>query len=275
MKIDTPKLVGEPSEGGSEVFTVDYFGKKVYLAQSPQAYKQMLIAAGYERVFETAPVFRAENSNTSRHLTEYTSLDLEMEFENDYTEVMFLIRDLLLYILNGLRTRYQKQTERVRKEYKAPPFKVPAKPEDVPILSFAEGVKLLNEAGVSISEDEDINSTQEKLLGTIIQSKYNTDFYILKEYPLDVRAFYTMPSATNPKFSHSYDFMMRGQEVLSGAQRIHDHDLLRERMLHLGLEPDSLGFRDYVQAFGYGCPPHAGGAFGAERVVLNWLGLGT
>jgi aspartyl-tRNA synthetase len=156
IKIDTPKLLGAPSEGGSNVFTVKYFDRNAYLAQSPQLYKQMLIAAEYKRVFETAPVFRAENSNTSRHLTEYTSLDLEMEFENDYSEVMYFIRDLLLYILNGLQTRYQTQTERVRKEYHAEPFKIPSTPEKVPILNFADGVKLLGEAGVHISEEEDI-----------------------------------------------------------------------------------------------------------------------
>ena len=156
IKIDTPKLLGAPSEGGSNVFTVKYFERNAYLAQSPQLYKQMLIAAEYKRVFETAPVFRAENSNTSRHLTEYTSLDLEMEFENDYSEALYLIRDLLLYILNGLQTRYQRQTERVRKEYRSEPFKIPSQPQDVPILEFSEGVKMLQAAGVEISEGEDI-----------------------------------------------------------------------------------------------------------------------
>jgi len=156
MKIDTPKLLGSPSEGGSNVFEVTYFNSKAYLAQSPQLYKQMLIAADYKRVFETAPVFRAENSNTSRHLTEYTSLDLEMEFESSYVEVIHVIRDLLLYILAGLESRYSKQTERVRKEYKSEPFLVPKDPADVPILTFSEGVALLKEAGITISELEDI-----------------------------------------------------------------------------------------------------------------------
>lgn len=156
LKIDTPKLLGAPSEGGANVFEVKYFDKKAYLAQSPQLYKQMLIAADYKRVFETAPVFRAENSNTSRHLTEYTSLDLEMEFENDYEDVIHFIRDLMLYILQGLQDKYQKQTERVRKEYKTEPFLVPKSAEDVPILTFAQGIALLKEAGIVTEELEDI-----------------------------------------------------------------------------------------------------------------------
>jgi aspartyl-tRNA synthetase len=156
LKIDTPKLLGAPSEGGSNVFEVKYFDKKSYLAQSPQLYKQMLIAADYKRVFETAPVFRAENSNTSRHLTEYTSLDLEMEFESDYQDVIHFIRDLMFSILQGLQQRYQKQTERVRKEYKTEPFLLPASSSEIPILSFAEGVALLKETGVEVDPLDDI-----------------------------------------------------------------------------------------------------------------------
>lgn len=241
--INTPKLLGAPSEGGANVFEVKYFEKKGYLAQSPQIYKQMLIASHFERVYEIGDVFRAENSNTSRHLTEYTSLDLEMEFQFDYFEVLYFIRDLMLYILHGLQTRYKEQTEYARKRYPAEPFQIPAKPEDVPILDFADGVKLLAEAGIQLDEKDDINSTQEKQLGEIVKKKYGTDFYILKEYPLDVRAFYSMPSTT-PGKSRSYDFMLRGQEVLSGAQRIHNHALLRSEMKRRGLDPDGPGLKE-------------------------------
>lgn len=241
--ITTPKLLGAPSEGGANVFEVKYFEKKAYLAQSPQFYKQMLIASRYKRVYEIGDVFRAENSNTSRHLTEYTSLDLEMEFQFDYLEVLYFIRDLMLYILHGLQTRYQEQTEYVSKRYPIEPFQIPAKPEDVPILDFADGVKLLAEAGIQLDENDDINSTQEKQLGDIVKKKYGTDFYILKEYPLDVRAFYSMPSTT-PGKSRSYDFMLRGQEVLSGAQRISDNALLRSEMKRRGLDPDGPGLKE-------------------------------
>jgi nondiscriminating aspartyl-tRNA synthetase len=276
MSIHSPKILGSPSEGGSEVFEVKYFNTKAYLAQSPQLYKQMMIAGGHKRVMETAPVFRAENSNTSRHLTEYTSLDLEMEFVDDYSEVMHVIRDLLHHILTELGTTYSNQTERVRQSYPTEPFKLPADPKDIPILTFSEGIKMLNEAGIEAIDDgeADINSTQEKKLGDLVSAKFNTDFYILKEYPLKARAFYTFPKdgdATS-KYSHSFDFMMRGQEVLSGAQRIHNHDMLVNELKSRGI-PITGGLTDYVRSFSYGCPPHGGGAFGLERIVCNYLGL--
>ncbi|KAF2433018.1 aspartyl-tRNA synthetase [Tothia fuscella] len=274
--VRTPKILGSPSEGGAEFFEVTYFGKKAVLAQSPQLYKQMLIASRFKRVMEAGPVFRAENSNTSRHLTEYTSLDLEMEFVDHYEEVMFLIRDLLHHILTELSTTYSRQTERVRQAYNAAPFKLPKDSKDIPILTFSEGITLLNKAGMEVADDgeSDINSTQEKKLGDLVAEKYNSDFYILKEYPLKARAFYTFPKGgeLDAKYSHSYDFMMRGQEVLSGAQRIHNHDMLKARLDALGV-PIGAGLKDYVDCFRYGCPPHAGGAFGIERIVLNWLDL--
>jgi nondiscriminating aspartyl-tRNA synthetase len=254
LTVDSPKLLGSPSEGGANVFEVKYYDKKAYLAQSPQLYKQMLIASRFKRVMEIGPVFRAENSNTSRHLSEYTSLDLEMEFTDDYSEVMFLIRDLLHYILTQLQTKFAKQTARVQQTYKAPAFALPAKSEDVPILTYTEGIKLLNDAGIEASDEEDINSTQEKQLGDLVLKKYGSDFYILKEYPTAARAFYTFPKGGDlkAKFSNSFDFMMRGQEVLSGAQRIHNYEMLRERLTGLGLNPDDPGFKDYVSCFSYG-----------------------
>ncbi len=140
----------------------------------------MAISVGRKRVYEIGPVFRAENSNTVRHLTGYTSMDMEMEFYDDYMDVLYFIRDLMLHILHGLQTQYKDQTERVRKVYPSEPFKIPTKPEDVPILDFAVGVKLLAEAGIQLDENDDINSTQEKLLGEIVKKKYNTDFFICK-----------------------------------------------------------------------------------------------
>jgi aspartyl-tRNA synthetase len=247
-------LLGSPSEGGANVFEVTYYKQKAYLAQSPQLYKQMLIASRFKRVMEIGPVFRAEDSNTSRHLSEYTSMDLEMEFVDDYSEVMFLIRDLLHYILTQLNTKFSKQTERVRQTYNAAPFALPEKAEDVPIITFTEGIQMLKEAGIEASDAEDVNSQQEKALGDLVLKKYNSDFYILKEYPLAARAFYTFPKGgdLNAKFSNSFDFMMRGQEVLSGAQRIHDHEMLRTKLKTLGLDPDGTGFKDYVSCFSYG-----------------------
>ena len=153
--VQTPKLLGAASEGGSNVFAVKYFNSNAYLAQSPQLYKQMLVASRFERVFEIGPIFRAENSNTARHMTEFTGLDLEMAFEDDYHEVMTLLEGLMLHIFKGLRTRYGKETDLVRSIYGVEEFKLPEEGK-VPRVQFAEGVKMLREAGVEINEYDDL-----------------------------------------------------------------------------------------------------------------------
>ncbi|KAJ9658788.1 hypothetical protein H2201_007646 [Coniosporium apollinis] len=273
--IHTPKLLGAATEGGSNVFEVKYFDKSGFLAQSPQLYKQMLVAARFERVMEIGPVFRAENSNTARHLTEFTGLDLEMAFEEDYHEVMDVLEGLMLFIFKGLRERYAKETELVRNTYNVEEFRLPEAGK-VPRIPFVEGIKMLREAtGEELSEYEDLSTPMEKLLGKLVLEKYSTDFYVLDQFPLSVRPFYTMPSPHNPKLSNSYDFFMRGQEICSGAQRIHTADFLTQRMRAMDppVDPESPGMRDYVAAFRYGCPPHGGGGFGLERIVSFWLGL--
>lgn len=155
LGVQTPKLLGAPSEGGASVFKVSYFQTEAFLAQSPQLYKQMLIASQFERVFEVGAIFRAENSNTARHLTEFTGLDLEMAFEEHYHEVVSLLEELMLYIFNGLRTRYGRETELVRKTYHVEEFKLPEAGK-VPRLDFKEGVKMLREAGVEIGDYDDL-----------------------------------------------------------------------------------------------------------------------
>ncbi|KAF3941273.1 hypothetical protein ABW19_dt0200316 [Dactylella cylindrospora] len=274
VEVHTPKLLGAPSEGGANVFEVTYFDKKAYLAQSPQLYKQMLIAGDFERVFEIAPVFRAENSNTHRHMTEFTGLDLEMAFEEHYHEVMELIGEMFVFIFNGLRERYAKEIATVRKQYPVEEFKIPKDGKPL-VLTFSEGIKMLQEAGRDVEPLEDMSTETEKFLGKLVREKYDTDFYILDKFPLKIRPFYTMPDPTDPNYSNSYDFFMRGEEILSGAQRVHDSTLLAERMKGLGVDPTGPGLVDYVEAFKYGAPPHAGGGIGLERVVFLWLGLGN
>ncbi|KAM0717905.1 hypothetical protein Q7P37_006237 [Cladosporium fusiforme] len=282
--VNSPRLLGAPSEGGSSVFEVKYFNTKAYLAQSPQLYKQMLIASRFERVMEVGPIFRAENSNTARHLTEFTGLDMEMAFEEDYHEVVGLLEELMLYIFNGLRTRYGRETDLVRSIYQVEEFKLP-EAGNVPRLPFSEGVQMLRDDGVEIGDFDDLSTPDEKRLGALVLKKYGTDFYVLDKYPLAIRPFYTMPSAEtqaaydpkdpNAGTSNSYDFFMRGQEIMSGAQRIHDSAFLEKRMRECvtPVDPKSEGLRDYVNAFRYGCPPHAGGGIGLERIVMLWLGL--
>ena len=282
--VNTPRLLGAPSEGGASVFTVSYFATKAFLAQSPQLYKQMLIASRFERVMEIGPIFRAENSNTARHLTEFTGLDLEMAFEEDYHEVVSLLEDLMLYIFNGLRTRYKLETDLVRSIYHVEDFKLPESGK-VPRLNFSEGIQMLRDDGLEIGDLDDLSTPDEKRLGALVLKKYGSDFYVLDQYPLAIRPFYTMPSAEtqakydpkepNAGYSNSYDFFMRGQEIMSGAQRIHDAGFLEKRMKEhvTPVDPKSDGLRDYVNAFRYGCPPHAGGGIGLERIVMLWLGL--
>ena len=276
-KFNTPKLLGAATEGGSGVFEVsNYFGKKAYLAQSPQLHKQMLIAGDCESVFEIAPVFRAENSNSHRHMTEFTGLDFEMVFINHYHEVLTFAENLIVHIVQGLQTRYQNEIEVVQKTYpKAGDFKI--KDGKALRLKYADGVQLLKEDGIDTTVQDnfenDLTTAMEKRLGVIIREKYDTDFYVLDEFPIAVRPFYTKRHPTDKNLSNSYDFFMRGEEIMSGAQRVNDAEELEREMKAKGLDPDSEGFADYVNAFRQGCRPHAGGGLGLNRIIQFFLGL--
>ncbi|KAJ5492597.1 Aspartate--tRNA ligasecytoplasmic [Penicillium diatomitis] len=275
--IFTPKLVGAATEGGSNVFEVKYFKRNAYLAQSPQLYKQMCIAGDMESVFEIAPVFRAEESNTHRHLTEFAGLDFEKTFQNHYHEVLDFAEDLLVFILTQLKERYAPQIAIIQKSYpKAGDFKLP-KDGKALRLNYMDGVALLKEAGVDMSEQErfenDFSTAMEKQLGQIIREKYDTDFYVLDKFPMAVRPFYTKADPADSRFSNSYDFFMRGEEIMSGAQRINDIKELEASMRAKGLDPTQEGFEDYLNAFRQGCPPHAGGGLGMNRIVMFFLGL--
>lgn len=269
-EIHTPKLIGAASEGGSNVFKVTYFKGDAYLAQSPQFYKQQCIAADFERVYEIAPVFRAENSNTHRHMTEFMGLDMEMAIEEDYHEAMDLLGEMFIFIFTELNKRFAKEIATVRRQYPVEEFKIP---EKMVVIKFAEGVQMLREAGVEMSDTDDLTTESEKLLGKLMRAKYDTDFYVLDKFPAAVRPFYTMPDPENPLYSNSYDFFMRGEEIMSGAQRVHDTELLKKVMASKGVDPTDEGFADYINAFNYGCPPHAGGGIGLERVLMFFLDL--
>ncbi|CAH0546681.1 unnamed protein product [Brassicogethes aeneus] len=268
VEIHTPKIIPAASEGGANVFTVSYFKGSAYLAQSPQLYKQMAIAADFEKVFTVGAVFRAEDSNTHRHLTEFVGLDLEMAFRYHYHEVMMTIGDLFTEIFKGLRDQYKREIEIVGQQFSVEPFSFLEPPL---VLQYPDARKMLAEAGVEVGEEEDLSTPAEKLLGRLVKAKYDTDYYILDKYPLAIRPFYTMPDPNDPIASNSYDMFMRGEEILSGAQRIHDADLLTERAKHHGIDISKIAA--YIDAFKYGCAPHAGGGIGMERVVMLYLGL--
>ncbi|KAL0117689.1 hypothetical protein PUN28_008831 [Cardiocondyla obscurior] len=268
VEIHTPKIISAASEGGANVFTVSYFKGNAYLAQSPQLYKQMAIAADFDKVFTVGAVFRAEDSNTHRHLTEFVGLDLEMAFKYHYHEVIDTIGQMFTELFKGLRDNYADDIAAVNQQYPVEPFKFL---EPALKLEYPQAIELLAGAGVILGEEDDLSTPNEKLLGKLVKSKYDTDFYILDKYPLAVRPFYTMPDPNNPKVSNSYDMFMRGEEIISGAQRIHDPDFLTERAKHHGIDIEKI--KSYIDAFRYGCPPHAGGGIGMERVVMLYLGL--
>ncbi|CAL1708334.1 unnamed protein product [Somion occarium] len=274
IEIQSSKFQETSTESGAAVFKVDYFRRPAFLAQSPQLAKQMCIAADMERVFEIGPVFRAENSNTHRHLTEFTGLDLEMAFESHYDEVLDVIDDMFLTIFRGLKEHYRDEIEIVKRLF---PHEDLVFPEKTVRLLYSEGIRMLQEAGFKedgkeITDEDDLSTAAERTLGHLVKEKYNTDYYILNKFPSSVRPFYTMPDPENPKFSNSFDIFIRGEEVLSGGQRIHNAPLLEQRMITCGVDPDSM--RDYVNGFRWGCPPHGGGGVGLERVVMLFLKLG-
>uniref|UniRef100_A0A2A4JE81 Aspartate--tRNA ligase, cytoplasmic n=1 Tax=Heliothis virescens TaxID=7102 RepID=A0A2A4JE81_HELVI len=268
VEIHTPKIISAASEGGANVFTVSYFKSSAYLAQSPQLYKQMAIAADFDKVFTVGAVFRAEDSNTHRHLTEFVGLDLEMSFKHHYHEVLYTIAGTLTQLFRGLADQYATEIATVGQQYRVEPFKFLDPPL---VLEFPQAIQMLKEAGVTVGEEDDLSTPDEKLLGRLVRAKYDTDFYVLDKYPLAVRPFYTMPDPNNPKVSNSYDMFMRGEEILSGAQRIHDPEFLTERARHHGIDISKIAA--YIESFRLGCPPHAGGGIGMERVVMLYLGL--
>lgn len=268
IEIQTPKIINAASEGGTSVFELSYFKRKAYLAQSPQFYKQMAIAADFDKVYIVGPVFRAEDSNTHRHLTEFVGLDLEMAFNYDYHEVVTLIGRLFVSMFKGIEERYSSEIATIHKQFPAEPFKYLEEPL---ILKFPKAVEMLRANGSEIGDEDDLCTADEKLLGKLVKEKYQTDFFILDKFPLAVRPFYTMPDPHDKRYSNSYDMFMRGEEILSGAQRIHDEQFLIERAKHHQIDLSTID--SYVRAFKNGCPPHAGGGIGLERVTMLYLGL--
>ncbi|KAK4422412.1 Aspartate--tRNA ligase 2, cytoplasmic [Sesamum alatum] len=266
--IHTPKLIAGSSEGGSAVFRFDYKGTPACLAQSPQLHKQMAICGDFGRVFEVGPVFRAEDSFTHRHLCEFTGLDVEMEIKEHYSEVMDIVDRLFVTMFDGLNEKCSKELEAINRQY---PFEKLKYLRKTLRLTFEEGVQMLKEAGVEIDPFGDLNTESERKLGQLVLEKYGTEFYILHRYPLAVRPFYTMPCHDNPKYSNSFDVFIRGEEIISGAQRVHVPELLTERAQAVGIDVKTIS--TYIDSFRYGAPPHGGFGVGLERVVMLFCAL--
>ncbi|KAK1918397.1 hypothetical protein P3342_001315 [Pyrenophora teres f. teres] len=276
IEIHTPKLQGGATESGASVFKIDYFGRGAFLAQSPQLAKQMAISADFGRVYEIGAVFRAENSNTYRHLTEYTGLDLEMQIDEHYHEVLRVLDRTFKAIFKGIYEQYRPEIEVIKKHF---PHEDLVWLDETPIIPFADAVRMLNESGwrdddgKELDVNEDLGTRDEVQLGRVIKQKLGTDYYILDKFPANARPFYAMNDPNNPNVTNSFDIFCRGQEILSGGQRIHDADMLLEKMRKLKVDPSSM--EDYIQAFQWGAPPHGGGGIGLERILMLMMNLGN
>ncbi|KAI4377862.1 hypothetical protein MLD38_015429 [Melastoma candidum] len=267
-EIHTPKLIAGSSEGGSAVFHLDYKGQAACLAQSPQLHKQMAIAGRFRRVFEIGPVFRAEDSFTHRHLCEFTGLDVEMEIKKHYFEVMDILDQLFVKMFNTLKSECSNELEAIARQYPFEPLKYLEKTLRLP---FQEGIEMLKADGVDVDPLGDLNTATERRLGQLVREKYGTDFYILYRYPLAVRPFYTMPCYDDSNYSNSFDVFIRGEEIISGAQRVHVPEFLTERAQACGIDVSTI--KTYIDAFRYGTPPHGGFGVGLERVVMLYCAL--
>lgn len=275
VEIHTPKLQGGATESGASVFKVDYFGRPAFLAQSPQLAKQMCIAGDMKKVFEIGAVFRAENSNTHRHMTEYTGLDIEMAIDEHYHEVLRTIDACLKSIFAGIYQRCRAEIDLLKAQF---PHQDLVWLEQTPILPFAEAVSMLNatgwkqENGEPLPLDEDLGTRDEIRLGQLIKEKYNTDYYILDKFPRSARPFYAMPDPNDDKYTNSFDIFVRGQEILSGGQRIHDAAMLLESLERSKI--DRAVMDEYINGFEWAAPPHGGGGIGLERLCMLMLQLG-
>lgn len=259
-EVHTPKIIGTSSEGGTDVFHVQYFEKEAFLAQSPQLYKQMLMATGIDRVYEIAWYFRAEEHNTRRHLNESTAVDVEMAFITDEDEVMQVLERLV-----------RNMWETASKETEA--LKILGKTITVPSIPFRrvtyeEALSLLEEQGRQLKWGEDLGTDDERLLGEIME-KQGCEFYFITSYPLQTKPFYTMPE--DQKYSKGFDLECKGVELASGSQRIHQVDLLENRIKECGLNVRD--FETYLKGFRYGMPPHGGFGFGIERCLMELLDI--
>ncbi len=261
-EIRSPKINFAGAEGGTNIFKLDYFGKEVYLAQSPQLYKQALVGV-YQRVFEVAPVFRAEHHDTSRHLNEYTSMDFEMGFINDFTDIMNMEVKALKYIMDLLKTEYKDELELLH-------IDVP-EINEVPSIKFMDAKELIMKKFKYQPQDmKDFDPTEEELLGKYAKKELNSDFLFVTHYPSKKRPFYTMDDPNDPEFTLSFDLLFRGLEITSGGQRIHDYNEQVAKMIKCGMNPEQ--FETYLMLHKYGAPPHGGLGIGLERLTMHLLG---
>ena len=262
-EIHTPKLISSSTEGGSEMFTVNYFERRAFLAQSPQFYKQMMVGAGFERVFEIGAAYRAELHNTWRHLNEYISLDVEMGFINDEFDLMDLEEGFLNHLFKELKTNCSEELA----------LHGIVLPEEVkiPRIPLSEVQVLLLEKFGKRSPVGNIDAEGEIILSKYVKETYGSDFVFLTKYPISKRPMYTMPDEEFTEMTKSFDLIYKGLEITTGGQRIHDYEMLKDNILKFGLAPEDFSF--YLNSFKFGMPPHGGFAIGLERLTMKILDL--
>jgi nondiscriminating aspartyl-tRNA synthetase len=259
LEIHSPKIMGVPSESGAELFELDYFGKKAFLAQSPQLYKQMAMSAGFEKIFEVGPVFRANPSHTTRHDTEFTSVDMEISFIHGVEDVMRMEEEWIAYFIKKIK---EVHGEKIKETFGVE-IKVPKTP--FPRIPMKEAIALLKEKG--IVQSGDLDAEGEKKICEIVKEKFSHDFVFITEYPYSKRPFYHMKEGG--ELTKSFDLIWKGLEITTGAQREHRYEILKEQALEKGLTLEPI--KHYLDFFKYGCPPHGGCGISPTRLLMQLL----
>ncbi|MHB8129362.1 MAG: aspartate--tRNA(Asn) ligase [Mobilitalea sp.] len=260
-EIRTPKIVAGNAEGGANVFKLEYFGSKAFLAQSPQFYKQTMVGV-YDRVFEAAPVFRAEKHNTTRHLNEYTSMDFEMGYIQGFEDIMDMETEMLRYVFALLQEKYAKEVKLL--EITMPNM------DKIPAVRFDDAKQLVAEKyNRKIKNPYDLEPEEEVLIGKYFKEEYGSDFVFVTHYPSKKRPFYAMDDPTDPKFTLSFDLLFKGMEITTGGQRLHDYEAQVTKMMARGMNPDE--FTNFLMIHKHGMPPHGGLGIGLERLTMKLL----
>lgn len=285
IEIHSPKIVGNPSESGAELFELEYFDRKAYLAQSPQFYKQMAISSGFERVFEIGPVFRANSSHTTRHDTEFTSVDTEIAWIDSFEDIMRFEEHWLAYVIGRVKEVLGDEIKKVFDR----DIVVPTVP--FPRVTMEEAKEIIKSMDYVVPPETkgDLDPTAERLLGKYAKEKFGSEFIFVTEFPTSIRPFYHMYKAGDPSKTCSYDLLWNGLEVTTGAQREHRLEYFLRQGIEKGVLPKNCidksgalieenvpqGMKAYVSLFEYGCPPHGGYGFGLTRMLMNLLGYGN
>lgn len=261
-EIHTPKLGAKSAEGGANLFRLEYFHRPAILQQSPQFYKQMMVGV-FDRVFETAPVFRAEKHNTKRHLNEYTSLDFEMGYIDSFEDIMAMETGFLQYTIELLKTDYARELKTLN-------VTLP-NVDKIPTVRFTEAKELVSKKyNRTIKNPYDLEPEEEALIGQYFKEEYDADFVFVTHYPSKKRPFYAMDDPEDTTYTLSFDLLFGGMEITTGGQRIHDYNMLMEKVAARGMTDE--GMETYLSAFKHGMPPHGGIGIGLERLTMKLLG---